>query len=257
MHWCVPIIMNRILNFLNACDEVWIPQASVEETVREYGYKGPLTVVENGNDFAPLAGSQLKEIKEKAKNSLGFKKEDFNMLFVGQHIWEKGIGMIIETIDSLRNNPHFKMTFIGTGYAQDDLIKEVKKKNLGDKITFTGVMTDREKLKQYYAASDLFLFPSFYDNAPLVVREAAAMGTPAVLLKGSTASEVIVDDKNGFLIDNDVKDFGNLLSILEKDRDRVIKAGENARETLVRSWKDVVEEVIDRYDSLLKRFNKS
>ena len=257
MHWCVPIIMNRILNFLNACDEVWIPQASVEETVREYGYKGPLTVVENGNDFAPLAGSQLKEIKEKAKSSLGFKKEDFNMLFVGQHIWEKGIGMIIETIDSLRNNPHFKMTFIGTGYAQDDLIKEVKKKNLGDRITFTGVMTDREKLKQYYAASDLFLFPSFYDNAPLVVREAAAMGTPAVLLKGSTASEVIVDDKNGFLIDNDVKDFGNLLSILEKDRDRVIKAGENARETLVRSWKDVVEEVIDRYDSLLKRFNKS
>ena len=50
--WMVNIIMKRILNFFNACDEVWIPQAQVEETVREYGYKGPLTVVENGNDFS-------------------------------------------------------------------------------------------------------------------------------------------------------------------------------------------------------------
>ncbi|MDE7188738.1 MAG: glycosyltransferase, partial [Muribaculaceae bacterium] len=44
MSWCVPIIMKRILNFFNACDYVWIPQAHVEETVREYGYKGKLTV---------------------------------------------------------------------------------------------------------------------------------------------------------------------------------------------------------------------
>ena len=50
--WCVPIIMKRILDFFNACDEVWIPQAYVEETVREYGYKGKLSVMENGNDFA-------------------------------------------------------------------------------------------------------------------------------------------------------------------------------------------------------------
>ena len=36
MPFCVPIIMKRILNFFNACDEVWIPQAQVEETLREY-----------------------------------------------------------------------------------------------------------------------------------------------------------------------------------------------------------------------------
>ena len=51
------------------------------------------------------------------------------------------------------------------------------------------------------SAADLFLFPSMYDNAPLVVREAAMMGTPSVILKGSTASEVIVDGVNGFLAD--------------------------------------------------------
>ena len=96
--FCVPIIMKRILDFFNSCDEVWIPQRYVEETVRKYGYKGPLTVVENGNDFASLIDEDVKEYKAKAKERMGYDKKDLNLLFVGQHIWEKGIGIIIETI---------------------------------------------------------------------------------------------------------------------------------------------------------------
>lgn len=42
---------------------------------------------------------------------------------------------------------------------------------------------EREILKRYYVAADLFLFPSLYDNAPLVIREAAALGTPSVLIR--------------------------------------------------------------------------
>ena len=80
------------------------------------------------------------------------------------------------------------------------------------------------------------------------------MGTPSVLLKGSTASEVITDKKNGFLVENNPEEFVDLLLYLEKDREKARLAGENARSSLVRSWQDVVDEVIDRYDSLLKRY---
>ncbi|MDE6370045.1 MAG: glycosyltransferase, partial [Duncaniella sp.] len=44
--------MRRMMRFYENATEVWIPQAAVEETIREYGYRGPLRVVENGNDFA-------------------------------------------------------------------------------------------------------------------------------------------------------------------------------------------------------------
>lgn len=256
MPWCVPIIMKRILNFLNACDEVWIPQASVEETVREYGYKGKLTVVENGNDFDSLNDADIKSYKEDAKKRLGFRPEDFNLLFVGQHIWEKGIGLIIDALSEIKDRSHIKMNFIGTGYAQAEMMKIVKAKGLEDNINFRGVVTDRNILRSYYAASDLFLFPSFYDNAPLVVREAAAMGTPSVLVKGSTASEVIIEGKNGFLIDNDPGDFSRLILLLDKDREKLIETGKGAKNSLVRSWENVVDEVIDRYDTLLKAYKK-
>lgn len=254
--WMVNIIMKRILNFFNACDEVWIPQAQVEETVREYGYKGPLTVVENGNDFASLAGSDINSYKSAAKKELGIAEDELSLLFVGQHIFEKGIDIVVDTLKLLDGKVKFKMNFIGTGYAFDDIKKSISQAGLDDRVKLNGVISERDKLSRYYAASDLFLFPSFYDNAPLVIREAAAMGTPSILLKGSTASEVITDGVNGFLTEKDPHKFAELVTDLSRDKSQLIQAAQGARSSLVRSWEDVVGEVVDRYDSLVKRHNK-
>ncbi|MBD5204904.1 MAG: glycosyltransferase family 4 protein [Bacteroidales bacterium] len=254
--WMVNIIMKRILNFFNACDEVWIPQAQVEETVREYGYKGPLTVVENGNDFASLAGSDINSYKSAAKKEFGIADDELSLLFVGQHIFEKGIDIVVDTLKLLDGKIKFKMNFIGTGYAFDDIKKSINQAGLDDRVKLNGVISERDKLSRYYAASDLFLFPSFYDNAPLVIREAAAMGTPSILLKGSTASEVITDGVNGFLTEKDPHKFAELVTELSRDKSKLIQAARGARSSLVRSWEDVVGEVVDRYESLVKRHNK-
>lgn len=251
--FCVPIIMRRILNFFNSCDEVWIPQPQVEETIRSYGYKGALQVVENGNDFASLMGNDVRSYKEEAKRKLGFRNEDFHLLFVGQHIYEKGVGVIIDTLEKLKNDERIKMNFIGDGYAHEELKKTVREKGLEEKVTFRGIIRDRDVLSDYYAGSDLFIFPSMYDNAPLVVREAAAMATPSVLLKGSTASEVIKRDYNGYLVDSNPEEIASLIRQLEKDREGVLHTGVNSKNSLVRSWENVVEEVVDRYESLIQR----
>lgn len=254
--WCVPIIMKRILNFFNACDEVWIPQAQVEDTVREYGFKGKLTVVENGNDFASIIKGDVGEYKRSAKHKLGIKDDEIALLFVGQHIWEKGLDVVIDTLKEINGTVPFKMNFIGNGYAFDDIKKRIADYGLSDKVRLHGVIREREILSDYYAASDLFLFPSFYDNAPLVVREAAAMGTPAILLKGSTASEVINDGRNGFLTDKSPVKFAELVRHLHDNPDELKTVSAGARETLVRSWKDVVDEVCDRYDAIIRRFKR-
>lgn len=254
--WCVPIIMKRILNFFNACDEVWIPQAQVEDTVREYGFKGKLTVVENGNDFASIIKGDVGEYKRNAKRKLGIKDDEIALLFVGQHIWEKGLDVVIDTLKEINGSVPFKMNFIGNGYAFDDIKKRIADYGLSDKVKLHGVIREREILSDYYAASDLFLFPSFYDNAPLVVREAAAMGTPAILLKGSTASEVINDGKNGFLADKSPVKFAELVRHLNDNPDELKTVSTGARETLVRSWEDVVDEVSDRYDAIIRRFKR-
>ena len=245
--------MKRILDFFNACDEVWIPQAQVEDTVREYGYRGPLTVVENGNDFVSMVSTDdLREYKRQARRELGIADDEIALLFVGQHIWEKGLDIVIETLRLLDGKVRFRMNLIGTGYAFDEIGRMINDYGLSDRVRLNGVISDRKKLSRYYAGSDLFIFPSFYDNAPLVVREAAALGTPSILLRGSTASEVITDRSNGFLTEKRPEDFAALVERLATHPDELRRAASGARKTLVRSWQNVVEEVADRYDTLIR-----
>lgn len=127
-----------------------------------------------------------------ARKALGIAPEEFVMLFVGQHIWEKNPRLVIEALAQIPDVP-FRMYFVGNGYAAHAMKDLVSEKGLDGKVTFVGTVTDREAITRYYAASDLFLFPSLYDNAPLVVREAAALHTPAVMASGATASTILID----------------------------------------------------------------
>ena len=241
---------NEIMRFFEKADEVWIPQASVEETIREYGFKGKVEIVDNGNDFA--TDQPIDPIKKAARQELNISETEMVFLFVGQHIWEKNTRLIIESLAQINDLP-FKMFFIGIGYAASELKQLAEESGLSDKVEFVGMITDRDRIKQYFAAADLFLFPSIYDNAPLVIREAGAMHTPSILVQGSSSAENVIDNFNGFLISNSVESFSAKLRELIAKPEIIREAGLNASKSIARSWESVTEEVLDRYNKLMQR----
>lgn len=244
----VKAVVKLIVEFFERADLVWVPQESVIDVIREYGYKGEVEVMDNGSD---LVADYPDKFFVEARNRLGIAPEEFVLLFVGQHIWEKNPRLIIEALAKIPDVP-FRMYFAGNGYAASAMKELVSERGLDSKVTFVGTITDRERLTDYYAASDLFLFPSLYDNAPLVVREAAALHTPSVMAKGSTASTILSDGLDGFLVDNDPDCMARLLKELIADPERVHKVGIQASRRLVRSWEDCVGEALDRYNTLLR-----
>lgn len=250
----VDYLVKSVVDFYSQADEVWIPQASVEETLREYGYRGRVEVVDNGNDFA--SGGDILAVRAEGRAMLGLPPYEPMLLFVGQHIYEKNPHVIIRALSRMREC-RWHAYFIGTGYAAGELCQLARSKGLDDRITFMGQVADREKLRRCYAAADLFIFPSLYDNAPLVVREAAAMETPALLAEGSTAASVVRDGVNGFTCRADERSMADRLMSLLGRRDLLAAAGSNARRTIARPWSDVVDEVYDRYLHLIRRSNRT
>lgn len=254
--WMVPVIMKRILNFFNACDEVWIPQPAVAETVREYGYTGELVVMPNGNDMAPDP-TRLDDLKQTARQELNIPNNAVSLLFVGQHIWQKGLKIVLDALVQLdKHGVAFTMNFVGNGYAANEMKRFVESNGLSDRVHLHGVIKDRESLQRFYAAADLFLFPSLYDNAPLVVREAAAFETPALLAEGSTAAEFIRHGDNGFLCACDADKYATAIARLGCDREMLRRVGRRAMETLSHSWTDVLDQVLDRYNTLIKIYGR-
>lgn len=242
-------VIKTIVKFYERADEVWVPQESVKEVLYSYGYKGEIEVMANGCDFV---GDYSPEFLASSREALGVGPEEFVFLYVGQHIWEKNLRFTIEALARIKDLP-FKMFFVGTGYAEAEMRELVKSLGISDKVSFEGRVTDRGKLKQYYAAADLFLFPSLYDTDGLVVKEAAALGTPSIMMKKASASGMLRDGKTGFLIDDTLDGFEADLRRLYADRPMLRAVGLEASRSIVRSWKDIAEEAMDRYNHIISR----
>ena len=85
----------------------------------------------------------------------------------------------------------------------------------------------------------------------MVVREAAVMGTPSVMVKGSTAAEIIRHGENGLLCENDPKDLARVMTEALRDPARLQAIGAQARETIPVPWDKVMENAALRYERLI------
>lgn len=249
-------ILRSVVRFYESADQVWLPNRSTGDTLREYGYQGKMEVVLNGTDIE--SPDDLHALREAANSRLAIDGNKPVFLFVGQHVWEKNHRMLIEALQLLRqkHSGEFLMLFIGQGYAQNEMRKMAAQSGLEAQVRFLGPILDRAELGMYYARANLFLLPSLYDNSPVTLREAAAFRLPALLIKGSTASEDIFDGKNGFTAENDAQAFTARIASVMRERELLERVGRKARETLFRSWRTVAEEVKERYLDLIRTYSK-
>ncbi len=249
----VRIMLRYVSSFYNKADVVWVPNDSTGKELVKYGFKGKYEIVKNGCDI-DVDKKQIKKLKEKAlSDKIREERKDFILLFVGQHRWEKGVKIILEALKILKDKGEkFKMIFVGEGYAKEEMEKFVADNNLKENVRFTGLILEREKLKEMYAAADLYIFPSKYDNSPLTVQEAAAFYLPSVLIEGSSAAEPITDKVNGFTIKVSPSDLSEKIIYIMKNPRLLKKAGSNARKTLYHPWKKVLKEVAEKYSDIME-----
>ena len=246
------LALSFILRYYDAVDYVWVPNEATGRTLTEYGYDGEMEIFPNGVDMPVPTEAEYQALRTVGQQRIGAGAREFVFLFIGQHRWEKNVRLIIEAMNLLKGRGFgFRMIFVGSGYADKEMRRLVTSLDLDDRVVFLGQLVNREELKGLYARADLFLFPSVYDNAPLVVREAAAFGLPSVLARGSSAAEGIVDGENGFLSDNDLESFAAKLIELIGDPACRARAGKGARDSIYVSWNQVVDKVLGRYDEIV------
>ncbi|MBR0217926.1 MAG: glycosyltransferase [Clostridia bacterium] len=236
-----------VVDFFERCDEVWAVGQNPADVLREYGYTGEVQVMPNGVTMRTAQPGAVEEVNRR----WGLKKDPL-ILFVGQMNWKKNILTVLEACAEMKaQNQKFQLILAGQGPDMREIEHKISELNLRDRTHLAGHITDMNLLDGLYSRASLFAFPSLYDAAPMVVREAAVMSTPAVMVRGSTAAEIIRDGVNGYLCENSSADLARVMQSALSDPQALEQVGGNARETIPVPWERTIEKAVERYTRLV------
>ncbi|MGM0432272.1 MAG: glycosyltransferase [Spirochaetota bacterium] len=248
MESIIDVIIHNLVKFYQKADLVWVPNAASGLTLREYGYTGAYEVMPNGVDLSPPDSDEDDKLRKRALEISGVQDGKKMLLYVGQIAFKKNLQLILDALKRLSTKrTDFHVLLVGEGPDESKIRKTVWDYGLEEQVLFLGKITDREDIRALYKASYLFLFPSLYDTAGLVVAEAAACRLPSLVVQGAHAAQGIKDGENGFLADTSVENFAKRLDVLLNNRGARDTAGTGAYQTLYRSWESVVDEAYERY----------
>ena len=240
------MFVDLVVNFFNRADYVWACSLSTAKTLRAYGYNGQIQVMENGIEKSEIPDI-INVIRGRSAERFDLPRGSRGLLYVGQMIWQKELRLILDTMKLLEDDePEFFLVLAGTGYNEDEIRAYAHELKIENRIKFVGKIMSREQLFGLYLDADLFFFPSQYDNAPLVVREAAAAELPSLLTEGSNSAEVVEDGVNGFTAEPNAEAMAaKIRSVFAEGR--LKEVGLKAKQTIPVGWEEIVDRVLLAY----------
>ncbi|MEG1995126.1 MAG: glycosyltransferase family 4 protein [Bacilli bacterium] len=148
------------------------------------------------------------------KKSLGIKRSDKVVLFIGRVGEEKSIDKIISAMkDTIKKIKNSKLVIVGGGPALDSLRKQSVDLGISDNVIFTGAVP-WESVPLYYALGDVFVNASVTETQGLTFIEAFASGAAVVCKYAPNLSEVIRDEVNGILVKDDKEFASSIIRVL-------------------------------------------
>jgi glycosyltransferase involved in cell wall biosynthesis len=158
------------------------------ERLRAAGVRGDVTVLE-GEYAGPLAPRQLLPAEPV-------------VVFAGRHIPEKRAPAVVPAVHAARRRvPGLRGRILGDGPERGAVLAAIAEHGLEDVVDAPGFVAT-EVVEHDLARALCMVLPSRREGYGLVVVEAAACGTPSVVVAGedNAATELIEDGVNGFVV---------------------------------------------------------
>jgi glycosyltransferase involved in cell wall biosynthesis len=188
--------------------------------------------------------------RKNIRRDLGIQEEQRLFICVTRLIWEKGIKELVDAFTLVHaDNKNFILYIVGwpdydnPRHVTDQFINSVTKQS---GINFLGKRTD---IPELLAASDLFIFPSYYrEGIPRNLLEALAMGLPIITTDMPGCRMAVTNGVNGLLIQP--RSVEEILTAFRKIFGlNILEMGKRSRELAIRVFKDkiIFQKITDAY----------
>jgi D-inositol-3-phosphate glycosyltransferase len=199
-----------------------------------------------------------------ARDVLGLPSDCHLLLQLGRMVERKGIDNVIRSMAYLASGDGKEVRLVIVGGDSENMQESAcaeykrlyamaRRLKIADKVVFAG-RKDRDKLKYYYSAADLFITTPWYEPFGITPLEAMACGTPVIGANVGGIKFSVKDGVTGRLVP--AKQPGKLAEKIREllsDGQRLTQMGRNAIKHVNTwfTWEKVAEQVKDLYGYVL------
>lgn len=195
----VNIDLPRAVEVIKANEAFICVSEYIKNRILAIGHPTKATVVYNGLDeniFSHVSKCISRE-------TLGFKNDDFVVIYTGRIIPAKGVKELIQAIQLLKNESDIKLLVVGGDNYADSVSSNpfldelhAMGQQLKDKVFFTGFVPYK-KLPSYLSIADIAVMPSQINEAlGMSSIEATAMGLPVIATNDGGLPETLTGQKH-------------------------------------------------------------
>jgi glycosyltransferase involved in cell wall biosynthesis len=210
-----------------------------------------IAIVPNGIDI-----SEYAELPPKGsfKKKFNLPEDRKIILYLGRIHKTKGIDFLIRAYTQLKNEMKCRNAVLVIAGPDDGYLSEVKSlvHDLGvsNSVLFTGVLSEKDKIKAYTDASIVaYLGP--FEPYGLVSLEAAVCETPVIVAQGTPMAEIVNRGKFGFSVKyGDVTSLASMLHRVLSNKELTENLGRNGRNYIFSNfgWDKIIEKYEQVYE---------
>lgn len=147
-----------------------------------------------GVDMQRFALSQKPEWRGKVRIAFDLSEDDYVFGFAGRVSADKGCAELIEAFRQVaENNKKVKLLIVGPFEDNCGIAPElVQWAKSSENVKLTG-MVENANMREYYAAMDVLVHPTYREGFGMVIQEAGALAVPVITTRIPGASEVMED----------------------------------------------------------------
>lgn len=172
--------------------------------------------------------------------------------YIGRLSGEKGVQHFAQALSVILSHRQDLRALIGgDGQLKDSITSSLQQDGIAARVDLPGWIS-HEELPKYLNQLRLLVLPSYTEGLPNIMLEAMACGTPVLATPVGAVPDVIVDEKTGFIMENNSPECiaENVVRALSyPDLEKIAEAGrrfveENFTfEHAVERWKEVLGDI--------------
>jgi len=216
-------------------------------------FENKIRVIPNGLDLSQF---EIDLNKSDLINKYPHLKGKKIILFLSRINRIKGLDILIPAFAKLHNedkNYHLLIVGKDDGDGYEKRVRQwVNEYGLTDAVTFTGLLTGKDKLMAFYG-SDVFVLPSYSENFGVAMVEAMACGVPIVVSDKVGISREIIQYNAGTIVKTNIDDVYNGIKNVFQNLDEAKDMALNAKK-MVHNLYDinkVADEMIKMYEEAI------